>query len=299
MTTNDKLTLVLLNDNNYQVWVRQATFGLINRDKFEHVTGDKKRLIPAGATATDAKKASIKKWDKDDTLVIGWLLASMETQISDLMTYQNTSQEIWDKTAARFARKKNFARVYQIQQEIQQLQHAGKTTSQLFNEIQQKRDEIKVYRSTTGDLDELKRREEQDEIFIFLAKLDDSYEAVRSQILLSTDLPPLDEVAALIEGEETRREVMGHHASANPEGQAFGAFTKTFAKQYNLYNPRSTTIKKCDHCKKEGHNKDECWFLYPELRPQSQRRRRDANEGEVKWKRGFVTEARGANGEER
>jgi hypothetical protein len=195
--------------------------------------------------------------------------------------------------------KKELCSRYRIQQEIQQLQHAGKTTSQLFNEIQQKRDEIKVYRPTTGDLDELKRREEQDEIFIFLAKLDDSYEAVRSQILLSTDLPPLDEVATLIEGEETRREVMGHHASANPEGQAFGAFTKTFAKQHNRHNPRSNTSKKYDHCKKEEHNKDECWLLHPELRPQGLQRRRDANEGEVKWKRGFVAEARGASGEER
>jgi gag-polypeptide of LTR copia-type len=100
MTTNDKLTSVLLNGNNYQVWVRQANFGLISRDKLDHVTGDKKRPIPAGAAATDAEKASIKRWDRDDTLVIGWLLASMETQISDLMTYQNTSQQIWDKAAA-------------------------------------------------------------------------------------------------------------------------------------------------------------------------------------------------------
>jgi hypothetical protein len=74
----------------------------------------------------------------------------------------------------------------------------------LFNEIQQNRDEIKAYWPATGDLDELKRREEQDEIFIFLAKLDDSYEVIRSQILLSTDLPPLDEVTTMIEGEETR-----------------------------------------------------------------------------------------------
>jgi hypothetical protein len=61
MTTNDKLTSLLLNDNNYQVWVRQATFGLISRDKLEHVTGDKPKPILAGATATDAEKASIKK----------------------------------------------------------------------------------------------------------------------------------------------------------------------------------------------------------------------------------------------
>jgi hypothetical protein len=62
-------------------------------------------------------------------------------------------------------------------------------------------------------------------------------------------------------------EVMGHHASANLEGQAFDAFTKNFAKQHNHNNPRSDTSKKCDHCKKEGHTKDECWFSHPELRP--------------------------------
>jgi hypothetical protein len=91
-------------------------------------------------------------------------------------------------------------------------------------------------------------------------------------------------------------EVMGHHASANPEGQAFGAFTKTFVKQHNRHNPRSDTSKKCDHCKKERHTKDECWFLHPELRPQGQRRRRDVNEGEIKWKRGFLAEAGGRVG---
>jgi gag-polypeptide of LTR copia-type len=71
MTTHDKLTSVLLNGNNYQVWVRQATFGLISRDRLEYVTGDKPRPVLTGATATDAEKANIKKWDKDDTLVIG------------------------------------------------------------------------------------------------------------------------------------------------------------------------------------------------------------------------------------
>jgi hypothetical protein len=64
------------------------------------------------------------------------------------------------------------------------------------------------------------------------------------------------------------------------------------------HNPRSDTNKKCDHCKKEGHTKDECWFLHPELRLQGQRRQRDTNEGEIKWKRVFLAEAASASGEE-
>jgi hypothetical protein len=37
----DKLTFVLLNGKNYYLWVRQATFGLIGRDRLKHVNGEK------------------------------------------------------------------------------------------------------------------------------------------------------------------------------------------------------------------------------------------------------------------
>jgi hypothetical protein len=249
---------------------------------------------PQGPFPTAEEKKAIKQWDKDDTMVIGWLLATMEPHINDLMSYQNTSRQIWEKVATRFARKKNFARIYQIQQEINQIQHTSQTTSELFNQLQQKRDEIRVYRPPTVDLDELRRREEQDEIFLFLAKLDPSYEAVRFQILLSTDLPTLDEVAAMIEGEETCRAVMGHHTPANPEGQAFGATAKPPAK---LRYPRTEPTMKCDHCKKDGHTN---WFLHPELRPQGQRRGRRAGDGgDARWKKGFVVEVQGPPGGEK
>jgi hypothetical protein len=36
----DKLTSVLLNGKNYNMWVRQASFGLIDRDKIEYVNYD-------------------------------------------------------------------------------------------------------------------------------------------------------------------------------------------------------------------------------------------------------------------
>jgi hypothetical protein len=97
------------------VWVRQATFDLISRDKLDYVTDDMERPILEWAIPTVEEKKVIKQWDKDDTMVIGWLLATMEPHINDLMSYQNTSPQIWKKVATRFARKKFFVIIYQIQ----------------------------------------------------------------------------------------------------------------------------------------------------------------------------------------
>jgi hypothetical protein len=80
---------------------------------------------------------------------------------------------------------------------------------------------LKLYRPPTADLEVLQRREEQDEVFCFLASLDLSYETVRSQILLAPDLPSLDDVMARIEGEETRKVVIGSQPSTGEENKAF------------------------------------------------------------------------------
>jgi hypothetical protein len=72
-----------------------------------------------------------------------------------------------------------------------------------------KTDELKLYRPPTSDPEEISKREEQDEIFRFLASLDSSYEYVRSQILLLPELPSIDDVMDCVEGEESRRVVVG------------------------------------------------------------------------------------------
>jgi hypothetical protein len=63
-----------------------------------------------------------------------------------------------------------------------------------------------------NDLEKAHKRQEQDEVFEFLAILEPNYNSACSQILLMSDLPPLDQVVAMLEKEETRRVVMGHQS---------------------------------------------------------------------------------------
>jgi hypothetical protein len=77
-----------------------------------------------------------------------------------------------------------------------------------------------MYKPSITDLNEIQKREEQDDIFRFLASLDASYEQARSQILLFSESPSIDEVAAMIEREETRRVVMGAASDRKSRGQS-------------------------------------------------------------------------------
>jgi hypothetical protein len=94
-----------------------------------------------------------------------------------------------------------------------------------------------MYRPPTSDPKEIQLREQQDDIFQFLAILDSSYELVRSQILFIVDLSSVDEVVSMVEREESRRVVMGRHSTENPEAKVFATLSK---------NPSSTSETKED-----------------------------------------------------
>jgi hypothetical protein len=56
-----------------------------------------------------------------------------------------------------------------------------------------------------------------------LGALDSSYEAARSQILLSTEISSFDDVIAIIDQEETRRTLMSSQVPESTENKSFQA----------------------------------------------------------------------------
>jgi hypothetical protein len=120
--------------------------------------------------------------------------------------------------------------------------------------MQKKRDELRIYRPLTSHLQEIHKRQQQDDVFIFLACLDSSYEVVRSRILLMHELPSYDEVVAMVEGEETRRAVMSSQPTNNPEAKTF--VIQNFAQNPQNHNfgqraeVRRDPTAKYDYCRK-------------------------------------------------
>jgi gag-polypeptide of LTR copia-type len=112
----EKITSVMLNGKNFNMWARHATFGLVGRDRFEFVNGDIIMPVPAAAGGPTAEeKVAIREWRKRDNQVVGWLLATMESHIAKIMTYQGTAQAMWEKAEKMYGEKKNYSYIYQLQ----------------------------------------------------------------------------------------------------------------------------------------------------------------------------------------
>jgi gag-polypeptide of LTR copia-type len=90
-----KLISVLQTGKNYHLWARQASFGLIGRDKLEYVNGEKPIPVPKKpGDPIDNEKKALREWQRDDDKVCSWLIAIMELGISEVMLYQNSAQTI-------------------------------------------------------------------------------------------------------------------------------------------------------------------------------------------------------------
>jgi gag-polypeptide of LTR copia-type len=255
-----RLTTMLLNGTNYPSWARFVTLSLQGKGKLDHITDDSVKTDP--------------NWKTNDINVMNCLLNSMEPLISRLFMYLESAKEIWEETKEMFGQEQNLAYIFHLKQELAKINQGTKTVTEYYGDLKVKWDEIGLYSHTT-DLKAL----EQDKIFQFLSGLDPSYEPIRAQILLSKELPKLRAVVAMVQREESRRTLMNPHPALELESQAFTAHHRNHSFKGEI---RGAATARCDNCKKEGHSRDACWFLYPELRP----KRKDRGGGDRTKKKG-------------
>jgi len=89
---------------------------------------------------------------------------------------------------------------------------------------------------------------------------------------MSPKLPTFDEVCGLIQGEETRCQVMSVSPSLDKP------ISESSTHKVMMNNQRGEFVAKlakgknkrpvqfhCDHCDRDGHSKDKCWLLHLHL----------------------------------
>jgi hypothetical protein len=132
-------------------------------------------------------------------MIMSWLLSTMEPKISNTLMYSATSKEIWDKTKKRYGQQSNFAHIFSLKQDLVKIKQNDQSNNELVTEIMTKWEELNVYLPPTTDPIKTQKRSEYDLIFLYLGALDSTNEAIRSQILDSTEMPEFDSVVARIQ----------------------------------------------------------------------------------------------------
>ncbi|XP_048430552.1 uncharacterized protein LOC103927640 [Pyrus x bretschneideri] len=161
-----QLVSTLLTGNNYSTWSHSMCIALSAKNKFGFGDGFVNKL-------SDKKAIEVALWQRCNDMVLMWILNSMSSGLSNSVVYAETAHVVWEDLKTRF------------------LQDNG-----LW-------DELSSYGShkncSCGAMEDHNKKEEQNKVMQFLMGHDDSYAAVRGQILLVKPLPSVLKVFSMLQ----------------------------------------------------------------------------------------------------
>ncbi|KAJ0105686.1 hypothetical protein Patl1_19560 [Pistacia atlantica] len=181
-----------LNEDNYSTWCRAMTISLNAKSKLGFIDGT--TTMPS-ATAKPDDYAS---WKKCNDMILSWILNSFTRDLADSVTFSTTAQEVWEDLQDRFSQS-NAPRIFQIERDIACLAQDQMTVAAYYTRLKKLWDELGSYNDTVCSCraDHKRRR-----LMQFLMGLNESYSAIRGQILLMNPLPDATKAYSYIVQEE-------------------------------------------------------------------------------------------------
>jgi hypothetical protein len=224
-------------------------------------------------------------WRRCDRMVKSWLMRSMSPPIARLVSWFETSAEIWKDIRDRFSHGDKF-RIADLQEDIHICKQGDSSVSDYFTRLKNLWKELEMFRSplvcscaspcACGILFTIKKEREDDYIIKFLRGLNDEFSQVRSQVMLMEPMPSLSKTFSLV---LQREREFGTPLPPNPAPQstAFANFVSENTKPLS-FNRGSTNSSRgggrggrggggrgnriCTHCGKNNHTIDTCFFIH-------------------------------------
>jgi hypothetical protein len=226
----------------------------------------------------DEKKpgdVSQEQWDQNTKRVMVWLLGSMEKSVREQVEGFQTAAEVWSSIEKQFSGKSNKMQVSRILHEMIHIKQDRKSVTQYGGELKRLYRDLEFFRPfkphDPRDLSLLREWFEPILIHVFLEGLNFDFN-LRSQMILATpEWSTLDQTITSVLEEETRLANQGTIPQGQSDNRAafshLPAYGTPRGDQANStkfqYKQKKRVV--CDHCKKLGHVKKDCFDLvgYP------------------------------------
>ena len=117
---NCSLTSEPLNGSNFAQWKRSCEVSLSAKNKMPFVTGDYEKLVD------DSPMLSL--WERCNSIVISWILHSVDKDIASSIIYTPTAAQIWKDLSQRFSVNQG-TKIYQLQKEMTNLSQGNFSVS--------------------------------------------------------------------------------------------------------------------------------------------------------------------------
>ena len=169
-----------------------------------YLTGEKK------APAVDDPNYAI--WDAENSMVMTWLVNSMEEDISSNYMCYPTAQELWENVNQMYSDLGNQSQIFELTLKLGEIRQGEDNVTKYFHSLKriwQDLDLFNTYEWKSAE-DGLHHKKTMEDIWIFkfLVGLNVEFEEVRGRIIGRQPLPSIGEVFSEVRREESLRNVM-------------------------------------------------------------------------------------------
>jgi hypothetical protein len=269
---SDNSSLILvpepLTGDNFHSWFRSMNMALTIKNKLGFVDGSIRE------PEVDPRSSLHAHWNRCNTVVITWILNCVSKQIHASVLYKPTAYIIWKELQEKFSQS-NGPQIFQLEKDIGSLTQNQNPVSDYYTQLQGLWEELLNYSPnpicncspscSCGAMTKTLEKYEQRCVMQFLMGLNESFAAVRGQILLMDPMPPINKVFSLIRQEERQRSIGSLHASlSTPFVESTALMCKSEgmkvvgSKQFSQKKERP----QCTHCGLLGHTVDKCYKLH-------------------------------------
>ncbi|KAL2253442.1 UNVERIFIED_CONTAM: hypothetical protein Sindi_0138900 [Sesamum indicum] len=182
-----------LTRNNYLLWSRSVKVALTAKMKLSFIDGS----YPKPAENTE----ECKHWIRTDSMVFSWIMNSISKDIAKAFSYAKSARSLWLQLEARFGQT-NGPMIYNLQREIASISQGNIDIVSYFTKITMLWDELECVdptpECTCASQRTVSNKIASTQLMQFLMGLNDSFSAIRSQILVMDPLPSVDKAYSLV-----------------------------------------------------------------------------------------------------
>ncbi|XP_014524079.1 uncharacterized protein LOC106780317 [Vigna radiata var. radiata] len=201
----------VLNESNYTSWSRNMRRALLSKNKLKFIDG--------GIKKPQRDDPFFDFWERSNMMVLSWIIKTLSPQIAESVIYVEDAQELWEELKERFSKGDHF-KFSDLLQEIHSIKQGERSVNQYFTDLKILWEELEFLRPIpycsckipySCDLSRISHKyRDMEHVICFLKGLNESYNTVKTQILLMEPLPSINRVFSLIIQQERHDPILTH-----------------------------------------------------------------------------------------
>ena len=199
-----QITSFKLSGRNFLAWSQSVQLVIRGKGKFGYLDGSISQSKP-----TDP---SFPAWDINNSMVMSWILNSMDNSIAKIYLLYPIAKAIWDVVTVAYSDLKDSSQMFHLHNRCRLLHQGELSVTQYFNTLTKLWQELDLFNAKEWhdpkDATIYRNFSTRERTYDFLTGLDRSLDDICGRILNVKPLPLIDEIFVEVRREESRKHVM-------------------------------------------------------------------------------------------